>query len=139
MAPPFNGLVVVASGTFPGYKQGIHHTDTYDTLIISISHHTSSMWLLWERKADLMALADLKAIVENGGGQFSTKVTDQCTHLVTTQEATGKAAKSGWSFALIYLFLCIPCFSLVIMPSMVLPCPRTRSFENTTFDICLAI
>ncbi|KAL2010392.1 hypothetical protein VTN00DRAFT_6199 [Thermoascus crustaceus] len=51
MAPTFfKKVVLVASGTFPGYKQ-----------------------------------ADLKAIVEQYGGTFSAKVTDDCTHLVSTQ------------------------------------------------------
>ncbi|KAL1968943.1 hypothetical protein VTN77DRAFT_777 [Rasamsonia byssochlamydoides] len=52
MAPTtFKGLVVVASGTFPGYKQ-----------------------------------TDLKKIVENNGGSFNSKVSDECTHLVSTQK-----------------------------------------------------
>ncbi|OXV09109.1 hypothetical protein Egran_03129 [Elaphomyces granulatus] len=61
MAPsPFKGLVIVASGTFPGYKQ-----------------------------------ADLKVIVEKGGGVFGPKVTDECTHLISTQkDFDGKSTKN---------------------------------------------
>jgi hypothetical protein len=42
-------------------------------------------------------------MVKKDGGEFSAKVTDQCTHLVTTQkEANGNGTKSGYPPSLSY-------------------------------------
>lgn len=46
-----------------------------------------------------MVVADLKKIVEDNGGSFSSKVTDECTHLVSTQkEVDNNGTKSECNF-----------------------------------------
>ncbi|KAJ5157758.1 uncharacterized protein N7482_008858 [Penicillium canariense] len=67
MAPrTFKKMVIAISGTFAGYKQA-------------------------EMRLTLFLLpADIKALVEEQGATFSSSVTDQCTHLVTTEKDAEK-------------------------------------------------
>lgn len=38
----------------------------------------------------LLLLVDLKTLIEGNGATFSTAVTDECTHLVTTEKDVEK-------------------------------------------------
>ncbi|KAF5854804.1 hypothetical protein ETB97_011334 [Aspergillus alliaceus] len=67
-------VVVVLAGTLPGYKQGKPH---FSPLMC---------WENWRANCrHLRTAADVKALVEGQGAKFSSSVTSDCTHLVTTQ------------------------------------------------------
>ena len=79
MAPrTFKKATVAVSGTFPGYKQ---------------SQNTNVLFLCFLCDLELIALiyiADLKDLVEGQGATFSTSVSPECTHLITTQKDVEK-------------------------------------------------
>jgi hypothetical protein len=46
----------------------------------------------------LLLLADLKALIEKNGATFTTTVTEDCTHLVTTEKDVEKqTTKCEWT------------------------------------------
>lgn len=81
MAPrTFKKAIVAVSGTFPGYKQGArflsHSPFQIPRTITDPCIHT----------------ADLKALVEGQGATFSSSVSQDCTHLVTTEKDVEKGS-----------------------------------------------
>ncbi|KAE8351313.1 poly polymerase catalytic domain-containing protein [Aspergillus coremiiformis] len=74
----FKDVVVVLAGSFPGYKQGRFplHRGCFGSIRAHYRYFGTT--------------ADLKSLVEGQGAKFSSSVTDDCTHLVTTQREVDK-------------------------------------------------
>lgn len=81
MAKPFRGSVIALSGTF-SLTQGVFFS--FSLLFSKMSLRRLVTNHLNRR---FFSVDNLKQIIEGGGGTFSSKVNDECTHLVTTLKA----------------------------------------------------
>ncbi len=68
MAPLLQDQTIALSGSHPDYKQG--KQASYMIRNLSLTSF----------------VADLSSMIKQNGGSVATKVTDACTHLVTTQK-----------------------------------------------------
>ena len=68
MAPLLPGQTIALSGSHPDYKQGKRASCSMGK--VSLIRFT----------------ADLNSMIKQNGGNVAAKVTDACTHLITTQK-----------------------------------------------------
>lgn len=81
-ARSFKKLVIALGGTFPGLRQGMSpYSPPPGHWLSSPAICTLTYTLL---------PADLKELVEKNGASFSATVTEDCTHLVTTEKDVEK-------------------------------------------------
>jgi poly [ADP-ribose] polymerase len=86
-ARTFKQLVIAVAGTFPNLKQGMSQSPLLPSgpgaPAFDYDLHNCIL-------TSLLLLADLKSMIEKNGATFSTTVSDDCTHLVTTEKDVQK-------------------------------------------------